>query len=423
MALRIRQAVQSLPISPTLGANQKANERRAQGEPVFHMGFGQSPFPAPKRLRQAVAATAHANHYEHVAGLDLLREKAGTYLSQDLGVNREDFDVLIAPGSKLILYALQQALEGDVMIPVPSWVSYAPQAQLLGDVPIFFDAELSDDGYVIQPETLNRAVLRAKAEGLNPTKLILNSPNNPTGLTIPHRTHAGLAQVCAEQGLFVISDEIYRLVSFSIPDTSFAASLPAQTAVTTGLSKHLSLGGWRIGVGLIPRAVPGLSQAMEAIASETWSAVATPMQLGSLEAFAGEPQLERYIQRCTRIHHAVATSAANILRSAGLCCPYPQGAFYLWPEFDAFRQPLTKLGVQTSKHLADYLLEHHHTLTLPGEGFGVRPDRLGLRLSVCDYDGASALEVAHEDAGNVEQYAPNVLAGVRAIANLINSLR
>ncbi len=423
MTLSIRPAIARLPMSATLQANEAAAAHRRAGRNVLHMGFGQAPFPVHPLLLEALGDNAGANLYEHVAGVAGLRQQALAYFANAFGVDPDRYDLVVAPGSKLILYALQMAVEGDVIVPVPSWVSYVPQAKILGDKAIPIDARLSDAGYRIDPETLGATIARARAAGANPTKLILNSPNNPTGLCLPQADHAALAEVCEQQGVMIVSDEIYALVSFDEPHRSIAAHTPT-AAITTGLSKHLSLGGWRIGFGLIPREVDGLFDAITAIASETWSSVSAPVQRAAVVAVSGHTDLEDYVTRCTAIHRAVARYVATAFDETGVFCPRPAGAFYLWPDFTPIAGKLAGRGMTTSQQLADVLLERYDVLALPGTGCGAASERLCLRLSVCDYDGALALKVCDgvaDPADVIGQFAPRVVAATKALREFATS--
>jgi len=425
MNITIRPAIAALPLSPTLDANQSAMARAGGGPPLLHMGFGQSPFPVQPALAEALAKAAARNAYAHVAGLAELRARARDYFCARLGLDAAAYECIVAPGSKLILYALQMVIEGDLILPMPSWVSYAPQAAMLGDRVHWLPAEIADSGYRIDPEQLEVLIVEARSRGANPSKLILNSPNNPTGLIVPQGDLEAMAEVCERHGIFIISDEIYALTAFENTPQSIAAHCTGRAAVSTGLSKHLSLGGWRVGFGLLPAEQRTLIDALNAIASETWSCVAAPIQEAALLAVSGDDEIEDYARRCTRIHGTVARAAAQRIASRRVACPRPQGAFYLWPEFEHLRERLADENILTSRQLADTLLRQHHVLALPGTAFGAPQDRLALRLSVCDYDGAEALAACDgekDPAGLVMQFAPRVVAGADAIATFARQL-
>lgn len=414
----IRDSIRNLPLSPTLRANQAGLAARASGRRVLQMGFGQSPFPVHPALARVLADNATHNAYDHVAGLSELRHAALHYFARRSGVDADQFDVVVGPGSKLILFALQMAIAGDTIVPVPSWVSYMPQAAMLGDRVINVPATLSPAGYQLDSETLSTAIHAARTRGLNPTKLIINSPNNPTGLCMPQTSYQSLIDVCVREDIFIISDEIYALVAFDGPLESIAGAYPAGTAITTGLSKYLSLGGWRVGFGLIPKHCTGLFEALTAIASETWSGVSTPVQRAALLAVSGQADIEAHVHACTHIHSAVARYVAKRLTEGGIHCHAPQGAFYLWPNFQPVRERLARRGIEGCESLADALLAQHDVLSLPGTAFGAPPEALVLRLSVCDYDGAAALELCQDQdnpANLIDAFAPRVVDATQAI--------
>lgn len=415
--IKLAQTIQNLPHSPTLWANDLVHQKRAEGETVYHMGFGESPFPVPERLQKALADAAYRKEYLKADGLDELVEAVRAYYRPIYGDEYiEATDVLVAPGSKLILYALQMAVEGDLLMPVPSWVSYDPQAKMLHTAVIKVPTTLDDAGYHIDPEVLRKVIRDARAAGQNPSKIIINAPSNPTGLTIPSDELPAIAGVCEEEGVLIISDEIYGLVSFDGQYRSCAPCAPKVTAVTTGLSKHLSLGGWRIGIGFIPKGVPGLHKALRCIVSETWSCVSSPVQQACVEAYKRHQDIEDHIQACTDIHALMNKTVAAGLRELGVIAPEPQGAFYNYPDFAPFREALAANGVKTSQDIHEVLLREYNLATLPGHAFGAAPEVLTLRLSGCDYDGAAALAAYQGgetlDRAFVETYAPRVLKAV-----------
>jgi aspartate aminotransferase len=412
-------------LSPTLHTNEMVGKLRAEGKQVLHMGFGEGPFPVPERLKTALTDNVARKEYLPTAGLAELRTTIADYYSVKCGIDMSKFDVIVAPGSKLVLYSLQMAIEGDLLMPVPSWVSYSPQAKMLHTKVIKVPTTLDDQGFHIDADKLRETIHAARREGKNPSKLILNYPSNPTGLTISEPELEKIAKVCVDEDILIISDEIYGLVSFDGVYRSIAKYAPTHTAVTTGLSKHLSLGGWRLGIGLIPKAIPGLQGLLCNIASETWSCVPAPIQQAVVEAYKGHKDVEEHIQQCTDIHKLMNQYIAKGLRDIGIKAPQPQGAFYNYPDFDAHRAALAKLGIKTSKDLSHHLLATYGLATLPGTAFGAEPEVLTLRLSGCDYDGAAALKAYQNgeklDEAFIAKNAPRVKAAVEAFGQFVKS--
>jgi len=398
--------------------NELVVQMRNSGRTVFHMGFGEAPFPLHPRLVESLCKHGAQKRYLPVAGLPELRSAVVAHYARLAGLNIDDFDVIVGPGSKTLLFALQMCIPGDLLLPVPSWVSYAPQAALLHQNVIPVAVELSDAGLFIDADMLRQTIRKERAHGMAPGKMILNYPSNPTGLTVSDAALASIAEVCRSENIILIADEIYGRLAYDHRYRSAASHLPEATVITTGLSKHMSVGGWRLGVSLIPKAT-GLFDDMCRVASETWSCVSTPIQYAAIDAYLEHPDVEEFIRQTTDIHACVNRYIAAKLRALGAECHTPQGGFYNWPDF-------TKLlghVCDTSDELAHRLLEEHGVATLAGSAFGERPDKLCLRLSGCDYDGGTALELwpvlGQRPDEFVARAAPNVVAALAAIERFV----
>jgi aspartate aminotransferase len=413
-------------VSSTLAANELINQMRTDGIDIAHMAFGQAPFPAPQRLVNALRDHAGEKGYMPIAGLPELRQAVADHHALHTNVDMSSYDVVIGPGSKVMLFALQMAIPGDLLMPIPTWpiptwVSYEPQAKLLGQRVIPVPTNVSDAGYTIDAAAIDRALTEARSAGLNPTKLLINFPNNPTGLSIEDDTMSALVDICRKRDLVLISDEIYGRLSYDHSYRSAASAYPEGAVVTTGISKHLSLGGWRLGICLVPKAIDGLFEHICHIASETWSCVAAPIQVAAIHAYVGHSDIEQFIRDTTDIHALVNGYVATSLRSMGADCPTPQGAFYTWPDFGN----VLSGSYHSSDQLARTLLEKYKVATLCGRVFGERPEVLKLRLSACDYDGEKALAIWNASNGSddmhrkIEKIAPNVVTAMRSFESMI----
>jgi aspartate/methionine/tyrosine aminotransferase len=191
---------------------------------------------------------------------------------------------------------------------------------------------------------------------------------------------------------------------------------------------HLSLGGFRVGVALVPEALDGIYESIVRIASETWSTVAAPIQYAAQYAFENHPEIEAYIRICTKIHRLVSEYMRQVL--VELDIPYPRldGGFYLYPDFCLFREGLKTKGVETSAALARHLIDEIQVVTLPGTAFGNPPEHLFLRLAPCDYRGADALEYikAYPDCtaeALVSNCCPNIRLAGQRLGELFSDLR
>jgi aspartate aminotransferase len=377
-----------IALSPTLAANEVMAARQQRGEPVLPMAFGEAGLPAHPALRLALAEATGRTGYGPVAGQTALREAAAGYW-QRRGLDTDPAAIVCGPGSKALLFGLMLAIGGDVAVPRPSWVSYAAQASLIGARPHFVDIRPGEGG-VPDPDRLAGTVRAARAAGRVLRSVILTLPDNPTGTLASPATIRDLCRVANEHDLIIIADEIYRdlVHSETEPFASPAAIAPGRTIVTTALSKGLALGGWRIGVARLPggdqaRALRhGLRDRLLGIGSEIWSAPAAPIQQAAAYAFSEPPELTARLALSRRLHGAVARAVAQRFTAAGADVPAPQGAFYLYPDFEPVRDELeARHGVSTSAELAALLLQRYGMGALPGSAFGDDPRALRLRVA------------------------------------------
>ncbi|MBL1068190.1 pyridoxal phosphate-dependent aminotransferase [Streptomyces sp. 7-21] len=364
--------------SATLALHERLTALRQAGAPVLHLGFGEAGLPVPPGVADVLARAAArpgSNGYAPVAGTAAARRAAAAWFTRR-GLPTDDDRVVLAPGSKPLLFALLAALPGDVVLPRPSWVSYAAQAALAGkrvtSVPV-----PAACGGVPDPALLPDALHAARAAGAEPGVLVVTIPDNPTG-TI---ARPGLVrEVCAlagRHGLAVIADEIYAdLVHdpHAPPPPSAAHHLPDRTVVTTGLSKSVALGGWRVGLARLPQGPWGarLATALAGVASEIWSCLAAPLQDVAAYVLGEPPEVRAHVAAARRLHGAVARAVHQEFTAAGADCRAPQAGFYLYPGLP---------GPAGGAALARRLLERHHIGVLPGEAFGDDPAAPRVRVA------------------------------------------
>ncbi len=405
--------------SATLAINERSNALIAQGQRVFKLGLGQSPFPVPAPVVAALRQAAPEKDYLPVRGLRPLREAVTEFLRRRHGIERQRSQVLVGPGSKELIFITQLAYAGELLVPNPSWVSYAPQAQIIGRRVTWLPTRLTDD-WKLLPEAVEAHCQSAR--GL-PRLLILNYPNNPTGVSYTERELAGLADVARRHQILVISDEIYADLDHEGRTASISHFYPEGTIVSTGLSKWCGAGGWRLGVFSFPEELEWLCSAMAAIASETYTSVSAPIQYAAIRAFQGGPELDGYLTACRAVLRELGRSSAAILRGVGCQIPKIDGAFYLFPDFSLHRDRLSARGIVGSESLAERLLTKRGVATLPGSVFGRPVDELTLRLSYVNFDGAKALRAIEAgekiDEGFLRRHCPDTIEAMERIAGWV----
>jgi len=281
-----RAGLRGLKVSATLSLNEQVRQMWDDGRDIFHLGFGESRFPVHPKIAQALKENVQRRSYLPALGLKELRETIAAYYQNKFQINVSADRVVIGPGSKSLIYALLLALGEEIILTQPSWVSYAPQAHLLGK-PVTWVPLSPENNYVLDINVLEQKITESQQNWGNPEVLVINSPMNPTGTMMPPKKIEDLADFARDQGLMVLSDEIYALTTYGeIPHASIAQFYPEGSVILGGLSKHLSLGGWRFGVAILPpgRAGKAIAQAMQNIASSIWSCVTAPVQYAALVA-------------------------------------------------------------------------------------------------------------------------------------------
>jgi aspartate aminotransferase len=370
------------PPSATLATNERVQARLAEGAAILHLAFGEAGLPVLASVGEQLGAAAGENGYGPVAGSPAVREAAAGYFERR-GLPTAPAQVILAPGSKALLYALLSVLPGDVLLPRPSWVSYAAQAALAGkrvlDVAIAADA-----GGVPDPAALREAIVAARSQCHDPAILVLTVPDNPTGTVASASLMQEVCEVADEHGLLIVCDEIYRDLAYD-PEalTSPASLLPERVFVTNGLSKSMALGGWRIGFCRVPPGPLGAdaARALTGVASEVWSSLAAPMQHAATYVLEEPADVREHVARSRRLHRLVTTAAHERVLEAGALCRPPAGAFYLYPDLEPLRPALAACGVSTGDQLAEWLLERRDVAVLQGVAFGDDPAALRFRMA------------------------------------------
>ena len=379
--------VSGLSQSATLGVNERSTEIQNAGGQVCRLGLGQSPFPVPQVVVEALQANAHQKDYMPVKGLHELREAVAEHHRRKQHVDCSAEDVLIGPGSKELMFLLQLVYYGDLVIPTPTWVSYAPQAHIIGRQIRWVPTRREND-WRMMPDELES--LCAK-DPERPRIVILNYPANPTGATYRSDELRALARVARRYRVVLLSDEIYGDLHHRGRHVSIARYYPEGTIISNGLSKWCGAGGWRLGTFLFPQGLRWLLDAMAVVASETFTSTSAPIQYAAVRAFEGGLRMETYLQRCRRVLRSLGHHLTKRLREAGLLVPDPKGAFYLFPDLSPFRDKMTQRGLHTGADLCDRLLTDTGVAILPGSAFGRPVDELTARIAFVDFDGAGAL--------------------------------
>lgn len=384
--------VRNLGVSATLGINELSNELMATGRKVYKMGLGQSPYPVPHSVAAELAKHVYEKDYLPVKGLYALRESVANNHNRKQGLHDSAEDVLIGPGSKELMFILQLVYYGDLVIPTPSWVSYAPQAHIIGRNVRWLNTTRANN-WCLTAEELETYCAK---DPDCPRIVILNYPSNPTGQTYSDDQLKEIAEVARKYHIVLLSDEIYGELHHHGKHRSISHYYPEGTIVSSGLSKWCGAGGWRLGTNIFPKGLRWLLDAMAVVASETFTSTSAPIQYAAIRAFDGGDDIEEYLDHSRKVLLYLGQSIYKKLHDAGVCNPEPEGGFYLMPDFSPLRDKLREKGILNSTDLCDRLLQDTGVAILPGRAFGRPDEELTARLAYVNFDGEQALNACAE---------------------------
>lgn len=366
---RISKRIGSIAESATLKVDSKAKALQAQGRPIISYAAGEPDFPTPSNVVEAASAAVldPRNHrYTQAVGLPELREAIAEKTKRDSGLEVAPSQVIVTNGGKQGVYQSFATLldNGDeALLPAPYWTTYPEAIKLAGGTPVEVFAGAEQD-YKVTVEQLDAALTPR-------TKLLVwVSPSNPTGSVYSPQQTREIGQWALENGLWVISDEIYQnLVYDGIRAMSIVEAVPEladRTLLVNGVAKSYAMTGWRLGW------MVGPADAIKAAAnlqSHLTSNVSNISQRAALEALTGPQETIELMRQAFERRRGVIINELNKIE--GLHAPLPQGAFYAYADVHGLLgRNWGGVRVETSLDLADVILEQAEVAVVPGEAFG-----------------------------------------------------
>ena len=401
--------------SSTLRINEISNKLLDEGKNVYKFGLGQSPFPVPKILIETLKKNAHQKDYLNVSGLLKLREVVAKYHSKKNLYNYSEDNVIIGPGSKELIFQCQMVTEMPLLLPKPSWVSYEPQAKILKKDVNWIDTSKNTNWH------LSANALRdyCKNNKYKNQLLILNSPNNPTGTN--NEELEELSNICKENNIIVISDEIYTELDFNGNYHSISHFYPEGTIISSGLSKWCGAGGWRLGTLTFPKELKIIHDSVRSLASETFTSVSAPIQYAAVKAYTEDHS--EYLNNSRIILKKVADFVYDQLSEIGIECIRPQGGFYILCDFSKIIKHNNIINNATT--LCEQVLQNTGFAMLPGKNFGIEDEKLITRMAFVDFDGNKALSFMKDNTSikddDFNELFPKINEGILNLKSWLKS--
>ena len=397
----------NLKPSSTLLINEQCKVLEQSGREVFKFGFGQSPFPIPQNIVDELKAHAFEKDYLPVNGLLSLRKSIHKTLLQKKLNHFSVDNIFVGPGTKQLMFLLQLAFDGDIILPAPSWVSYEPQS-IISNNKIHWVQTKIENNWHVTSEEITEVLKQSTAKN---KIIILNTPNNPSGTNANNLKE--LAEIFKKNNIIVLSDEIYSDLNFSTNYESIAKYYPEKTIISNGLSKWCGAGGWRLGFFAIPDALKELNNKMQVLASEAYSSPSAPIQYAAIVAY--ESDQTKFLDHSKKILNLIGEYCYKKLKTNNIEVARPDGGFYIMPDFTK----LLKDKYKTSAALCSSLLTDTGVAVLPGSDFGFDEDKLIFRLGFVDFNGEEFLKYSYAKNTLEEKdlilFAPKVVKGIQKI--------
>jgi aspartate aminotransferase len=366
---RVSQRIGAIAESATLKVDAKAKALKAEGRPIISYGAGEPDFATPEHIVEAAVAAAidPKNHrYTPAAGLPELRDAIARKTKRDSGVAFTASQVIVTNGGKQAVYQAFQALldNGDeVLVPAPYWTTYPEVIALAGGVTVDVFAG-AETGYRVTVEQL-------EAARTPKTKVLLFvSPSNPTGAVYDLEQTRAIGQWALDNGLWVISDEIYQNLTYDEPKAvSILEAVPElanQTILVNGVAKTYAMTGWRLGWMVSPADVTAAAANLQ---SHLSSNVSNISQRAAIAALDGDQSVVTEMK--TAFARRRALMVAELSKISGFVVPEPGGAFYVYADVTGLLgREWGGKRIETTLELADYILEAAEVAVVPGEAFG-----------------------------------------------------
>ncbi len=368
--------------SVTLAISEKSNRLKAEGVKLYSFGIGEPDFAVNDEIKKAAidAIRNDYSHYTAVDGIYELRKAICGRLKNENGLEYFPENILCSNGAKHSLSTAFTALLSrgeEVIIPAPYWVSYCEMVKVAGGVPVIVQTDF-ENGFLLTADALRGAITpKTKA-------LLLNNPSNPTGNIYSKEQLAMLAEVCLEEGIYIISDEIYDEFIYEDKKHVSVASLSDDvkdiTLTINGFSKTYAMPGWRLGYTAANREI------IKAMSSIQGQCVSHPCAIAQMAGIKALTMPQGFVADMVKEYDRRRRYMMSVLDSMeGIRYIHPFGAFYIFADISEFvNKEYNGKCLSNSATFAEILLEEANVAVIPGSGFGKENF---IRLSyACSYE-------------------------------------
>lgn len=380
--LSLSEAAHNIDGQPMFKVLDKVQRLERQGKKILHFELGEPDFDTPDNIIDAAvnALRTGDTHYTSSMGLYELRESVAKTTLLSRGFEPDVEQILVTPGANAIIYYAIRCLVNpgeEIIVPDPGFPTYFSAIKFCGAKAV----------RVPLREENNHQLSAVDVEKLitsNTKLIIINSPSNPTGAVMRKEDIRAIYEICAEKGIYILSDEIYSRLTFSEEHEFFSPSMidhcKTNTIVLNGFSKAFAMTGWRLGAALGPK---HLIEKMGLLLQTINSCVPPFIQMAGIEAINGDQSSIKVMKKEYDKRRIVLVDGLNSIE--GIHCAMPKGAIYAFPN-------VSGLGM-TGEEFSEFSLEHAGVALLPGSSFGNHADDF---VRVCYVNSIENIKLAIE---------------------------
>ena len=379
MSLELSKKAAAVKPSSTLAITAKAKELKAQGKDVVGFGAGEPDFDTPENICDAAidAINNGFTKYTPASGIIELKEAVSKKFKKYNNIDYTPEQIVISNGGKHSLENIFTVLlnPGDeFIIPAPYWLSYTEIVKLAGGVPVIVKTSKEQE-YKLTAEALCKAVT-------NKTKaLILNTPNNPTGMVYTDNELRDIADIVIDKDFYVVADEMYETLTYDghkhISIASLGKEIYDRTITCNGLAKSYAMTGWRIGYTGSPLQIARMMGSVQSHQTSNPNSIA---QKAAVEALNGpQDSVSQMNEEFNKRRQYVYERICNMPFVSTI---KPMGAFYVFVDASEVLSKTHKgETVGTVAKMAEILINEYNTAVVPCADFGF-DDHLRLSYAI-----------------------------------------
>jgi len=365
-------------ISPTLNCKNIIQERINNNQIIYNFGLGANPIKQPDFYIDCLKKYADKKEYTSAEGIPELNNT----LMNTYSKNNYAHKILLGNGLKELLYIIQLAFDGKIIHITPSWVSYKEQIKIMNKEDNLIELETTfEDNYKIDLHLLEELLIKYKT---NNKLLLFDNPNNPTGLVYNNDEIKNIASLLQKYNCLVIADEIYLNLTHYDKINSISDYIPNLTIVGSSVSKDLGCGGYRLGWLVFPKTQIDLFNKCNSYASSIYSCPSTPIQYATNKMLLNKDVVIAHYKLNNTIYKYISNEICSILTKSKIKFIKPNSAWYIFLNFDNYKERLLLENCKTSIDLSLLLINECGIVNVAGDYFNI--SGLNIRLSFVDFN-------------------------------------